>query len=218
TERGKRNPKLVEPRRTGLVNWDDDREWRPTFYAMPVRHHQDRFSAENRPSEQGIHTLEAGPLLLPFAIDPLAGDTLTVLFQGAVDRARIRVPIFLRWRYQLEMQPGPTLAFADPTLDLSTSMRLGWYLGTERTDLTEIIADTVQRVGETLGVRHIVLAGSSGGGFTALQVGVHLPDSFVFAKSPQPDLRRYSPRLVASATEPAFASRKAPDSGHLLKR
>src|SRR5699024_4716935 len=116
------------------------------------------------------------------------------------------------------MQAGPTLAFADPTLDLSTSMRLGWYLGTERTDLTGIIADTVQRVGEALGVRNIVLAGSSGGGFTALQVGAHLPDSVVFAMSPQTDLRRYSPRLVASATEPAFASRKAPDSGHLLKR
>ena len=217
-ERGRRNPKLVEPHRTALVNWDSDPTWRPTVYPMPLRHHRARFTSPKRPSEAEIHTLEAGPLLLPFALDPRAGDTLTVLFQGAIDRARIRIPIFLRWRYQLELQSGPTLAFADPTLDLSTSMRLGWYLGTEKTDLAAMIADTVQRAADALGVRHVVLAGSSGGGFAALQVGTHLADSIVVAMSPQTDLRRYSPRLVALATEPALALRKKPDSGHLLKR
>lgn len=218
TERGRRNPKLVEPHRTALVNWDGDSKWRPTVYPLPLEHHGTRFSTSERPADAGIHTLEAGPLLLPFALDPRAGDTLTVLFQGAIDRARIRVPIFLRWRYQLEMQAGPTLAFADPTLDLSTSMRLGWYLGTEKADLAATIAETVQRVADTLGVRHVVLAGSSGGGFAALQVGAHLPDSVVVAMSPQTDLRRYSPRLVALATEPALALRKMPESRHLLKR
>lgn len=219
-ERGRANPKLVEPERTALVNWDGSPRWRPTFYPLDVRTHRSaqKLAPSAMTAKSAIHTVQIGPLTLPFAVDPRQGDVLTVLFQGAVDRAKVRVPIFLRWRYQLELEAGPTLAFADPTLDLSTSLRLGWYLGTESLDLAPILAETVKTVAESLGVRNIVLAGSSGGGFAALQVGAHIPDSFVVAMSPQTDLRRYSPRLVNAATEPAFGLRKAPESGYLLPR
>jgi len=219
-ERGRDNPKLVEPERTALINWDDSSRWRPTFYPLGLRSHRSalKLAPSALTANPAIHTVQAGPLTLPFAIDPRQGDVLTVLFQGAVDRAKVRVPIFLRWRYQLELDAGPTLAFADPTLDLSTSLRLGWYLGTESLDLAPVIAEIVKQVAESLGVRQIVLAGSSGGGFAALQVGAHLPDAFVVAMSPQTDLRKYSPRLVNAATEPAFGLRKAPESGYLVRR
>lgn len=204
TIRGRVDPKASQPHRTALVNWDDDPRWRPTFYPMFARHHGAEFTLDVRPREAQIHTVDCGPLTLPLAIDPAAGDVLTVLFQGAVDRAKMRLPIFLRWRYQLELATGPTMAVADPTLDLSSSMRLGWYLGTESIDLVPQIADTVKKTAAALGVKHIVLAGSSGGGFAALHVGAHVPGALVVAMSPQTDLRRYSPRLVAAAVGPAL--------------
>src|SRR5699024_1923685 len=117
TVRGRRDPKKIEPHRTALVNWDNDPEWRPTFYPMPVVHHGAGLVLETRPQETAIHTVDCGALVLPLALDPAPGDVLTVLFQGAVDRAKLRLPIFLRWRYQLELHAGPTLAIADPTLD-----------------------------------------------------------------------------------------------------
>ena len=85
--------------------------------------------SSKRPRHAAIHTLDVGPLVLPMAVQPDRGEILTVLFQGAVDRAKMRLPIFLRWRYQLELGLGPTLAVADPTLDLSGSMRSGLVPG-----------------------------------------------------------------------------------------
>src|SRR5699024_8902695 len=106
-----------------------------------------------------ILTVNCRPLVLPLALSPEPGEVLTVLFHGALDRAKLRLPIFQRWRYQLALRAGPTLAVADPTLDLSGSMRLGWYLGTEAMDLVPRIAGAIQRTARALGVKHIVLVG-----------------------------------------------------------
>ncbi|ATG50897.1 hypothetical protein CFK38_04660 [Brachybacterium vulturis] len=217
-ERGHSNPKLIEPKRTSLVNWDGVSDWRPTFYPLPVVSHRNSGSINIAPAGPAIHSIIEGPFVVPFAIDPRAGTTLTVLFQGAVDRAKVRIPIFLRWRHQLELNAGPTMAIADPTLDLSTSLRLGWYLGTEKLDLAPRLAELVKSTARSLGAQNIVLVGSSGGGFAALQMGAHIPGSTVVAMSPQTDLRRYPPRLVGAATEPAFGLRKAPTDGYLIKR
>src|SRR5699024_3475519 len=143
----------------------------------PVQNHGERFTLERKPRHASIHTLDVGPLVLPMALQPDDGDILTVLFHGAVDRAKMRLPIFLRWRYQLDLGLCPALAVADPTLDLSAAMRFGWYLGTEHDELTPPIAMAFRRTAESLGVRRVVLAGSSGGGFAALQVGSMLPEA-----------------------------------------
>ncbi|MFC7457053.1 heparinase II/III family protein [Brachybacterium sp. GCM10030267] len=211
TVRGRVDPKKIEPHRTALVNWSSDSLWRPTFYPMPLLHHAETFRLTERPTEAEIHTVQLGPQVLPLALDPAPGSTLTVLFQGAMDRGRIRLPLFLRWRHQTEMNAGPTLAVADPTLDLASSMRLGWYLGTERQEIVPSIAGIIQQIAESIGAAQVVLVGSSGGGFAALQVGSHLPDSTVVAMSPQSDLRDYSPRLVALAIEPALGIRRLED-------
>ena len=202
--RGRIDPAKIQPQRTSLLNWAQDSRWRPTHYPLPVQNHGTEFSLSSRPRAAAIHTVDVGPLVLPIALQPEQGDVLTVLFQGAVDRAKMRLPIFLRWRYQIELGLGPTLALADPTLDLSGAMRLGWYLGTEHDDLTPHLATVIRRAADALGVRHIVLAGSSGGGFAALQVASFLPEAVVVAMSPQTDLRQYSRRLVHSAVEPAL--------------
>lgn len=209
---------ISRPQRTALVNWDGDQTWRPTAYPLPIVSHTSRLSFTERPTRTAIHTVAAGPLLLPLALDPADGETLTVLFQGAIDRARIHLPIFQRWRHQVEMEAGPTLAFADPTLDLSPSLGLGWHLGTERTDLTPVIAEAIRTTAESLGVRHILLVGGSGGGFTALNVGTLVEDAVVVAFSPQVDLREYSARLTKGAMEAALGLSRVPDSGSSLRR
>ena len=218
TVRGREDPKKIQPHRTALVNWDGDRRWRPTYYPMPMQHHGTTFSLESPPRDTRIHTLDCGPLTLPIAIQPTRGDVLTVLFQGAVDRAKLRLPTFVRWTSQLEMNAGPTMAVADPTLDLSSSMRLGWYLGTGVSDLVPRIAKAVKNTAEALGATHIVLVGSSGGGFAALQVGACLPQAVVVAMSPQTDLRKYSTRLVQAALEPALGLSRVTGKGIPARR
>src|SRR5699024_2072505 len=135
---------------------------------------------------------------------PAPGDTLTVMFQTAIDRARVHLPIFQRVRFQKELGAGPVVAFADPTLDMSRELRLGWYLGNEELDLHRSIANAVRVLAEQLGVKNIVLQGGSGGGFAALQVGSRIPGSHVVAANPQTDLRRYSIRAYRNAMVAAF--------------
>lgn len=210
--------KSVPRHRSGLVNWEGAGAWRPTFYNLPLTSHPATPDLAGRLAAPMIHTRDAGPLIVPFALDPAAGETLTVLFHGAIDRARTRLPMFQRWRFQTELGVGPTMSIADPTLDTAADLRLAWYLGTEDTDLTPILADTVSAVASALGVKNVVLVGNSGGGFAALQVGAHIEDSVVVAMSPQTDLRQYVPRLTRLAYESALGRTGDPTSSSLIKR
>src|SRR5699024_7021481 len=58
-----------------------------------------------------------------------------------------------------------------------------------------------------LGTDRIVIQGSSGGGFAALQVGYHIDGSHVVAINPQTDLRRYNQKAYRAAVEAAFGTR-----------
>ena len=204
--------------RSGLVNWDGQGDWSPTFYPMPVLSPKNSGQDFEISSQPSIYTIGAGPLVLPLALDPAPGDVLTVLFHGALDRARMRAPLFSRWRFQRQMNAGPTLAFADPTLDLARTMRLGWYLGTEHVDVTSLMAQVVGKVARDLGARRVVLVGSSGGGFAALHVGALVERAEVVAMSPQTDLRRYWPRLVWDALAPALGISREPTDPRTVQR
>lgn len=209
--RGKDDPKVIDPQRTALINWDDSESWRPTFYDLPVVTHLNGLNSSALAKGPAIHTVPTGPLMTAFALDPAPGSTLTVLFHGAIDRAKARVPMFQRWRFQRSLDSGPTMAFSDPTLDLSRSLRLGWYLGTEESDLHPQIAQLIAEGAKALKVNRIVLVGNSGGGFAALHVGAHLPDATVVAISPQTDLSKYVPRLAADAIRCAFGAENTKD-------
>lgn len=204
--RGKQDPKIIDPHRTALANWDGSTDWFPTFYDMPVVTSQQAGHASARPDRPSIRTTTAGPLLVPFAVDPAPGTTLTVLFHGAIDRAKTRNPMFQRWTLQTSLDVGPTMAFADPTLDLSASLRLGWYLGTEAVDLAPVMADVIADTADALGAKSIVLVGNSGGGFAALHVGAHLPGAAIMAISPQTDLARYTRRLAEDGIRAALGT------------
>ncbi|MGP5090392.1 heparinase II/III family protein [Brachybacterium tyrofermentans] len=215
---GKGEQKLVQSSRTALIDWDAQGDWRPTGYPFPVRSHRHRLALPGGPGERALHTVTVGPLVLPLALDPAPGDTLTVLFHGALDRARIRLPMFQRWSQQLALDAGPTVAVGDPTLDLSGALGLGWYLGTEKTDLVPAIAESIATIASSLGASRIVLVGGSGGGFAALHVSAHLPDAVAVVMSPQNDLRRYSSRLTRAASIPALGRSRIPTEGSLVKR
>jgi hypothetical protein len=208
----------VRKLRAGLINWSAQDDYQPTFPPMPLvsyRGMPDKVQVDHNAT---VFSFDLGALVLPAAFAPGAGRTLTVLFQGAVDRARTRLPIFQRLRFQSQMNVGPTLVVADPTLDLSTELRLGWYLGTEDLDLVPLVAELVRVVGKSCGAERYVLQGGSGGGFAALQVSAFLPGSHVVAVNPQTDLRNYVPRLSTIAYQSVFGQNSAPETQEDIPR
>lgn len=96
------------------------------------------------------------------------------------------------------------LAFSDPTLDLSSSLRLGWYLGTTEIDLPRAMAEIVQSVARASQVDQVFLQGGSGGGFAAIATAVHTPEAVAVAFSPQTDIRAYAPRFVKECLTTVF--------------
>jgi len=194
----------VQKYRPGLINWTRSKDFQPTSSKHPTISVYGTVGPLPRIATDTMVTYNLGSLVLPALVSPAPGDTLTVMFQTAIDRARVHLPIFQRVRFQKELGAGPVVAFADPTLDMSRELRLGWYLGNEELDLHRSIANAVRVLAEQLGVRNIVLQGGSGGGFAALQVGSRIPGSHVVAANPQTDLRRYSIRAYRNAMVAAF--------------
>src|SRR5690606_28706198 len=82
TVRGRSDTQKVDPNRTALINWDPDPAWRPTFYQMEVKNFSATEESVSPAEAPAIQTVTHGPFVLPFAVAPSPGRTLTVLFQG----------------------------------------------------------------------------------------------------------------------------------------
>lgn len=212
------SPGVGSPERPGLINWDGASSWIPEGLDLPVVSHRKQVR-EPDVSRSAIHSVDLGELVLPLAFVRGTDSFLTVDFHGALDRVRMNLPVFQGRRREREQHDGHVLFVADPTLDLVRSLRLGWFLGSRQVDLAPRIAAAVRSFADALGVREVVLRGSSGGGFAALQVGAHLPDATVVAFNPQTDVRNYSRNFASAAFVAAFGCASADDlDEELVKR
>jgi len=149
--------------------------------------------------------VDLGPLVLPMRVVLRRSAALVVAFHGALHRGSARLPRFERARTH-DGLPVSSLTIADPTLDLADDLTLGWYLGTRGVDLHRVVAGAVRAVARAAGADRIVLTGSSGGGFAALQVASWLPGARCVVFNPQTDVSRYYPRLRERALDAVFGT------------
>lgn len=142
------------------------------------------------------HWVEAGSVAIPLRVHVAQSPVLVVALHGVLRRDKYVLPRF-EWLNSLRKLGYNVIAFGDPTMDLTPSMEGGWWLGTRLTDVVPQMAAIIDRAAEQLGVRHVILAGSSMGGFGALQLGAFVPSATVAVFNPQTDLRRYHATRVA---------------------
>lgn len=155
--------------------------------AMPLPdcsvEHAYRLTAELRP-EIGLEALVVNR----------GSRVLVVSFHGATNRATTELPRFERLRTLSGLNVS-SLYFSDPTLLLDPKIWLAWYTGwrDELGDVNvhSIVADWVVKIAKSIGATNILLTGSSGGGFAALQVGSKIPGSTVLAMNAQTEIGNY---------------------------
>lgn len=194
--------------RSGLLNWTGNPDFRPVNPQIPV------VSVVGTDLDLPMFTADTlvsyslGTMVLPALVSPAPGTTLTVMFHGATDRARTKLPLFQRLRFQKTLNAGPTVCFSDPTLDLSSELRLGWYLGTENVALADEIATATRALAQSLDCTNVVFQGNSGGGFAALQMGARFPGSHVVALNPQTDVRQYLATFARNTFVAAYGDAK----------
>lgn len=187
--------------RAPLITWEKKRPL--SNRGGKVRSYASRTAAAQDAQYRGIQTYRYGSLTLPVATIPGKGDALHVSFHGALDRGKYSLPRFERGQSLADLGINQ-LVFADPTLDLDPGLSLAWFLGTRTQDLHQEIAEFVKERMSSLGLERVVLSGSSGGGFAALQVAAFLPGSTVVAFNPQTSITSYHPRLANKATDAVF--------------
>lgn len=125
-------------------------------------------------------------------------DTLVVILHAMIDRRRQTLPRFENVR-SLRQLPYHMLFLSDPTLNLSPSLRLGWFIGTEKDNVTQRLATLIQDLGQRLGVRKIVLVGSASGGFAAMAMTPLISSSLALVFSPLADIYQHSNGAAARA-------------------
>lgn len=117
---------------------------------------------------------------------------LFVMLTAAIDRTKHTLPVFNRWTWAGKFS-GHVLCVADPTLELDSRMKLGWYLGTETHDATAELSRLIHSFAKVLDIpdEKVVFWGSSAGGFGALALASRFPGSTAVAINAQTDALAY---------------------------
>lgn len=117
-------------------------------------------------------------------------DVLVVHLHGATVREHTKLPRFERLA-TLSNEDVSALYFSDPTLLTGEKIQLTWYTGWPGEDVQAQIAEWTRITARKLGVRRVIVAGSSGGGFASLQISALLPGSLAATFNPQTSIHKY---------------------------
>lgn len=117
---------------------------------------------------------------------------LVVRFNGAIDRSKTSLPYFGGLNSLLERDES-VIVFSDPALDRDPDLTLGWYLG--ETGRGKLLYDHINAVIDFYvkrwDIEDVILFGTSGGGFAALQVGLRRGKCKILPMNPQTVLSHY---------------------------
>ncbi len=116
---------------------------------------------------------------------------LVVMLHGAAE-VGAPMPIFARWNWA-PLLGASVLAISDPTLEMERTLRIGWYLGTDKLDAMATLPKFVRAVARACDVPEdrVCFYGSSGGGYAALRLASAMPTPRAVALNPQIDLKAY---------------------------
>jgi pimeloyl-ACP methyl ester carboxylesterase len=181
------------------------------LYELPIFRHRTLEAFLESAPDTGIHLVSLGASELPILLHLFPGEQLNVGFQGAVDRAKKRIPLFER-RASFSRKSHPFVLFADPSLALDREMTLSWFTGTADVDLVPILRQIVRGLVSQVGASRSILVGNSGGGFAALQVGAELPGSAALVFAPQIEVVRFHPVIVRKYLSVCFAGLSADEA------
>ncbi|NKG22192.1 hypothetical protein [Paeniglutamicibacter terrestris] len=176
------------------------------IYKSDVIHLDSLDSFQPKPGdEERIHTINIGDgmeLGLMVGMPTTESDVLRVGFHAAKSAKDPRVHMFSPLALSRESE-DPYILFSDPTLTLSDSTILSWYLGTPEVDPDDWMELLVRRMMEATGAKYLLVEGSSAGGFTAMRFAARFRFAVAVPKIPQTDLFRYREGPLANTMRAA---------------
>lgn len=114
---------------------------------------------------------------------------LIVAFHGAFERSRNELPKFLD-RQNIGVE-AHRISIADPALERSDRLALGWFAGDDGFPLQQLLPAYLKSLIEKLSIERVIFMGSSAGGFASLFYSWHIPGSVAVVKNPQTSILAY---------------------------
>lgn len=137
-------------------------------------------------------------------------DTLVVSFHGAVSRSETALPKFERLTSINSLEVS-SMYFGDPGLWSDASLELAWFTGWRGFNAQYVIAQWIIKSASEIGASKIVLSGTSGGGFAALQISALIPHSVAVVYSPHVAVEEYLVNGTSYAAQSNYLKSLWPD-------
>ncbi|MFP3396174.1 hypothetical protein SB749_07485 [Brevibacterium sp. SIMBA_078] len=148
---------------------------------------------QNRETIRGTVEIELHGVPFHFFYDWRDSDTTLVTFSGTSSAKMQHVPAWIGNSVSAGLGINRIL-ISDPSIILSTELRLAWYAGNYQQPLLQ--EDIAQFLTKVTASTRPILFGPSGGGFAALLQGAVLPDSTVVASNPQTNIAKFTKAAV----------------------
>lgn len=152
--------------------------------------YKDKNEADFDVSGLSQHRAPFGRGRMDALFDNKQSDVLVVSLHGALERDKYTTPRFERYR-SIQESDYSALYLADPALNLADDLMLGWYVGYDDCDSVRALAEWIKMAAKASGASRVVLAGSSGGGYAALQMAPHIDGSTALVFQPQTVISQY---------------------------
>jgi hypothetical protein len=162
------------------------------LFMNPLQVTADNFG-EAEPDKHA-YLVDGGHWKFPVMYYPASNKKLFVMMPSAVERWRVRLPVFSRWTWASKGAfPGHVLCIADPTLEMREDFGLGWCLGTSAHPAIDEIEQVIVKFAKAKGISNedIVFWGSSAGGFAALALASRIAGTTAVAINAQTDALSY---------------------------
>ena len=136
---------------------------------------------------EGLHTLHAGNLLVDLLIKNRQSPTTIVFFHASVTR-QTTYPLLIG--DGIARAAGANLiSLSDPVLAYTDKVRLGWFLGVKPIgSFPDYAVPLIKHAAGQLNTQRLIFAGSSGGGFAAMNFGQHFDRVGVLCINPRLNL------------------------------
>lgn len=167
----------------------------PERWGLPVRRLNQRsfLAAPDLPS--AIYLVEQDTFEIPILIRRTDSRMGLFVFHGAKNRDKFAPPVFEGAGVSEQLGLNAIL-FSDPILALSPNVTIGWFAGSARLPLQEILPTYQQRIAQVLDLQTRVFFGGSGGGFAALYYGLKAEAEVVLPIAPQTIVSRHNRAAV----------------------
>lgn len=136
---------------------------------------------------EGVNTLIYKDKRFDIFFKKNCSDKLVVTFDGARTSNGgefVSIPSFPRWSW-FPFIDANFLCMEDPMYFEHDNLKIGWFFGNKKENYRLYCAEIIKQISTKLGIKEIILYGSSGGGSVAIAVGALINDSRVVAINPQ---------------------------------